>query len=80
MRIIKFIKYYFEPSDKYVRALAYKAAKRHFSTPVRTSDNPYPRIYEYDQRRAAFLRYQRSFNHSYRWRYAKDKAINVSVE
>jgi len=73
MRIIKFVKYYLEPSDKYVRALAYNAAKEYFSTPVRTSDNPYPRVFEYDQRRNAFLNYQRSFNHLHRWNYAKDK-------
>lgn len=76
MRIFKFLKYYFEPNDKYVRSLAYNAAKEYFSTPIRNVNNPYPRISHYDQRRAAFLRYQRAFNHNYRVDYAIKRCYN----
>ena len=73
MRILRFIKYYFEPNGKYVRSLAFNAAKRYFKTPVRNKSNPYPSVIEYDIRRSEFIAYQRRFNHLYRHKYATDK-------
>lgn len=72
-RFFLYIKYYFEPNDAYVRGLAYRAAQKYFDTPVRNVSNPYPRISEYDLRRAEFLRYQRAWIDKYRHDYAKDK-------
>ena len=73
IRLFKFIKFYFEPDDKYVRGIAYNAARQHFNVPVRNESNPNPRPIDYERRREAFLRYQRAFNHSYRLDYAKMK-------
>lgn len=72
-RFFLYLKYYFEPKDKYVRSLAYDAAREYFDAPLRNSSNPYPRISEYNYRREGFLRYQRSFNDKYRHEYAIDK-------
>jgi hypothetical protein len=73
MRIFKFIKYYLEPDDKYVRGIAYNAAREYFKIPVRNDLNPYPRPIDYERRRREFVRYQRAFNHAYRLDYAKTK-------
>lgn len=72
-RFFLLVKYYYEPDDKYVRGIAYNAAREYFKTPVKNENNPYPRVSDYDRRREAFLRYQRSFAHSYRLDYAKTK-------
>lgn len=73
MLLFRYLKYYFQPKDKYVRELAFNSAKEYFSTPVRNKDNPYPRVVDYDRRRAEFSRYQRAFNDAYRHKYAMDR-------
>ena len=78
-RVFLYIKYYFEPNDKYVRSLAFDAAKKYFNTPVRNASNPYPRVVEYDMRRMQFSRYQQAFNDSYRHNYAKQKLANHEI-
>ncbi len=77
-RFFLYLKYYFEVKDKYVRGLAYAAAKDHFNVPLRNASNPYPRISEYNYRRESFLRYQRAFNDRYRHEYAVKKLNQIS--
>ena len=77
-RFFLYTKYFLEPHGPYVRGLAYIAAKKHFNTPVRNRSNPYPRISEYDRRRAEFLGYQRAFNNAYRHEYAMNKLNQLS--
>ena len=72
-RLFKYIKYYLEVDDKVVRELAFDAAKKFFSVPLRNDFDPYPRIPDYDRRREEFLRYQRAFNDRYRHEYAINK-------
>lgn len=73
-----YVKYYFELDDKYVRDLAYQAAKDYFNVPLRNSSNPYPRITEYNYRRESFLRYQRAWNDLYRHNHAKNKLSQLN--
>ena len=77
MKLFRYLKYYFQPNDKYVRQLAYESAKKYFSTPVRNHNNPYPRVKDYDVRREEFLRYQRAFNDRYRHEYAIFKLTKI---
>ena len=78
LRLLKYIKYYFEPDSKEVRKLAYAAAKKFYNVPLRNDFDPYPRVSDYDRRREDFLRYQRAFNDRYRHDYAKNK-LNKSA-
>ena len=73
-RLFLYFKYYFQPKDKTVRNMAYEAAKAHFSKmPLRSPQRPYPRLVDYDVRRQEFLRFQRTYNDSYRHTYAVSK-------
>ena len=72
-KVFLYLKYFFEPNDKYVRQLAFDAAKNYYNIPVRNKKNPYPRVSDYDRRRLEFISYQRAFNNSYRHEYAMQK-------
>jgi len=73
-RLFLYLRYYFEPKDKLVRQLAFDAAKSHYAKlPLRSPQNPYPRVTHYEQRRQEFLAFQRAYNNSYRHSYALGK-------
>jgi hypothetical protein len=71
MKIFKYLKYYFEPNDKFVRQLALDACRRYFK-PLRSID-PYPRVIDYQRRLEETVRFQRAFADAYRHEYAKRK-------
>jgi hypothetical protein len=73
-RLFLYLRYFFEPKDKLVRQLAYEAAKAHYAKlPLRSPQNPFPRVPEYNRRREEFLAFQRAYSNSYRHSYAKEK-------
>lgn len=78
-RFFLYLKFFFEPKDKLVRAMAFAAAKAHYDQkPVRSAKNPYPRVGEYYRRREDFVAFQRGYNNSYRDSYAKAKLEQIS--
>lgn len=78
-RLFLYLKFFFEPNDKEVRALAFNAAKAYYARrPLRSAKNPYPRVPEYNRRREDFVAFQRGYNNSYRHAYAIKKLEQIS--
>lgn len=74
-----YVKYYFEISEKDLRALAYAAAKNYYrKIPLRSKANPTPSVIEYEQRRNDFLRYQRAFIATHRHEHAMNKLSQLN--
>lgn len=72
-----YLKYYWELDSKELRKEAYNAAVKFYRKyPVRSKDNPYPRVFDYDKRREEFLAYQRSYMHVKRSMHAKAMMVD----
>lgn len=77
-RFFLYLKFFFEPKDKEVRAMAFSAAKAYYAQrPLRNSQNPYPRVSSYYRRREDFVAFQRGYNNSYRHAYAIKKLEQI---
>lgn len=75
-----YLRFFFEPDDKALRAEAFASAKAHYARiPLRNAQHPYPRVVEYERRRNDFLAYQRAYNNAYRHRYATDRLAQLQV-
>lgn len=73
-RLGLYLKFFFEPNDKALRAEAFQAAKTYYaSRPLRSVKNPYPRPVDYEHRRNEFVAFQRGYNNNYRHNYATEK-------
>jgi hypothetical protein len=77
-RFFLYLKFFFEPKDKLVRAEAFAAAKAYYAQrPLRSAKNPYPRVPHYYRRREDFVAFQRGYNNSYRHDYAINKLEQI---
>lgn len=78
-RFFLYLKFFFEPKDKLVRAEAFAAAKAYYNQrPLRSANNPYPSVSIYHRRREEFVAFQRGYNNSYRHAYAIKKLEQIS--
>jgi hypothetical protein len=76
-RAFLYIKYYWELDGKQLRKEAFADARRYYKNyPVRSKDNPYPSLFEYDNRRGEFLAYQRAYIHVKRSMHAKAMMVD----
>jgi hypothetical protein len=73
-RLFLYLVYFFQAETKALRQEAYSAAKAYYGKrPVRSSENPRPRIPEYNRRRTDFQAFQRAYINDRCARAAREK-------
>lgn len=61
-RLFFYLVYFFQAETPALRKEAFESAKEYYSVrPLRSKNNPFPRVIEYQQRREDFQRYQRAY-------------------